>query len=143
MNDPENASGIDDRYPRLHWRLDPPTWSAFRRFGVTQDVEAGHVVFSEGTPSISLVLVAEGELVISRAGRELARVGENYSVGEMGLLLDMPRAATATASRPTKVLELSRADLLRMQEEAPLVSTRLYRVLAECLADYLHRESRK
>jgi CRP-like cAMP-binding protein len=135
----ESWQPIDDRFPRLYWRLDDAAWQAFQSFGMARDVADGEVIFMEGGPSISLVLVIQGELMVSRGDQEIARVAENYSVGEMGLLLDMPRGGTVTASRPSKILELTREDILRMQQEAPIWSTRLYRVLAECLADYLHR----
>ena len=134
---------VDDRFPRLYWRLDEAAWQAFARFGIVQDLAEGQVVFAEGGPSISLVLVMKGELAIRAGGKEIARIGENYSVGEMGLLLDIPRAGTVLATKPSKVLELGREDILRMQEEAPVWSTRLYRVLAECLAEYLRGAAAK
>lgn len=136
-----NWSPIDDRFPRLYWRLDDAAWEAFQRFGLVHELSDGDTLFTEGGPSISLVLVMEGEVSIERGGKTIARVGENYSVGEMGLLLDMPRAGTVKAAGAAKVLELGREDILRMQNEAPVWSTRLYRVLAECLADYLHRSA--
>jgi CRP-like cAMP-binding protein len=129
---------LDDRFPRLHWRLDDAAWTAFERFGVVRDVAAGETVFEEGRPSVSFFLVREGELAVVHGKQELARVGPNTSVGEMGMLLDLPRAGTVRAVAPSRVLELGREDVNRMQEEAPLWSTRLYRVLAECLAQYLH-----
>lgn len=143
MTDTSGWKAIDDRFPRLYWRLDDAAWEAFARFGIVQDLDAGQVVFAEGGPSISLVLVIKGELEVVVGGKQVARVGENYSVGEMGLLLDMPRAGTVAATKPSKVLELGREDILRMQEEAPVWSTRLYRVLAECLAEYLRDAARK
>jgi CRP-like cAMP-binding protein len=133
---------LDDRFPRLYWRLDEAAWKAFQRFGVVHELEVDQIIFTEGGPSISLVLVMEGELAVERGGDELARIGPNHSVGEMGLLLDMPRAGTVRAAKPSRVLELGREDILRMQHEEPIWSTRLYRVLAECLADYLQHSSR-
>jgi len=137
MTDVPAWDSIDDRFPRLYWRLDAAAWDAFSRFGMVHDLEIDEVLFQEGGPSISLVLVMDGELAITRGGEEIARVGKNYSIGEMGLLLDQPRAGSVRATMPSKVLELGREDILRMQEEAPVWSTRLYRVLAECLAEYL------
>ena len=134
---------IDDRFPRLHWRLDDAAWEAFGRFGTTYDVAEGETVFPEGTSSISLYLVLKGEVAIEHAGEEVARIGEGFSFGEMGMLLDSPRAAAAKAVKPTRLLELSRADIQTMQEQDPIWSTRLYRVLAECLAEYLQKASRE
>lgn len=143
MTESKDWKPVDDRFPRLYWRLDTAAWDAFAQFGIVQELDEGQVVFAEGGPSISLVLVMKGELAITVNGKEIARIGENYSVGEMGLLLDMPRAGTVSAVKPSKVLELGREDILRMQDEAPVWSTRLYRVLAECLAEYLRDAAKK
>ena len=130
---------IDDRFPRLYWRLDAAAFEAFGRFGTVHEVEAGETVFDEGTSSFSLFLVLEGEIVLSHDGKPLAKVGKNFSFGEMGMLLDKPRGGTAEANIPSKLLELTRADIQLMQEKDPIWSTRLYRVLAECLAEYLQQ----
>ena len=114
---------LDDRFPRLYWRLDDEAWEAFERFGMVHELSPGEVIVSEGGPSISLVLVRKGEVAIERGGEEIARVAENYSVGEMGLLLDLPRAGTVKAAVPSTVVELTREDLLRMQEQQPVWST--------------------
>ena len=130
---------VDDRFPRLYWRLDEAAYEAFGRFGTIHEVEAGETIFDEGTSSFSLFLVLDGEIVVSREGAPVAKVGKNFSFGEMGMLLDRPRGGTAEASTPSRLLELTRADIQLMQEKEPIWSTRLYRVLAECLAEYLQK----
>ena len=139
MTQAPDWQSIDDRFPRLYWRLDAAAFEAFGRFGTVHDVEAGETVFDEGTSSFSLFLVLEGEIVLSHDGKPLAKVGKNFSFGEMGMLLDKPRGGTAEATVPSKLLELTRADIQLMQEKDPIWSTRLYRVLAECLAEYLQQ----
>ena len=135
----DSWSTLDDRLPRLYWRLDGEAHAAFGRYGTVLDLPAGEVVFKEGMPSIAFYVVLDGEVRPDAGGREIGRVGQDFSVGEMGLLLDAPRAGTATATKPSRLLELTRADLQRMQEKEPVWSTRLYRVMAECLAEYLHK----
>ena len=139
MSHPPAWKPIDDRFPRLHWRLDEAAYEAFGRFGTEHEVAAGETIFPEGSPSMSLFLVLEGEVSLSVKGEEIGRVGQNFSFGEMGLLLDVPRGGSAEAVTPCRLLELSRADLQLMQEQEPVWSTRLYRVLAECLAEYLQK----
>jgi len=134
---------IDDRFPRLYWRLDEAAFEAFGRFGTIHDLQPGETIFDEGQPSFSLYLVLDGEVALSHRGKEIAKVGQNFSFGEMGLLLDEPRAGTAEAVKETRLLELTRADIQTMQENDPIWSTRLYRVLAECLAEYLQKAARK
>ena len=144
MDEPlRRRATIDDRFPRLYWRLDQEAWRAFSRFGTVHDLKAGEVLFLEGNPSISLFLVMDGELEVVRGDQLLAHVGANFSVGEMGMLLDRPRGGTARARKPSRVLELGREDIHRMQEQDPVWSTRLYRVMAECLAEYLQAAAKE
>lgn len=128
-----------DRFPRLFWRLDDDAYRAFREFGQEKDFAAGERLFESGDPSHALFLVQEGEIAIQSNGVEVARIGAHHSLGEMGLLRDAPRAGAAVALTETRVLELSREDLHRMLLESPVWAARLYRVLAECLAEYFHR----
>jgi CRP-like cAMP-binding protein len=135
------ATALDDRFPRLFWRLDDAAHEAFGRYGKTRDVPAGHVILREGDPSISFFLVLDGEVSVSIGATEITRVGKNHSLGEMGMLLDVPRSGTATAAVPSRLLEISRADIQAMLEAEPVWAARLYRVIAECLAEYLRAAS--
>lgn len=128
-----------DRFPHLRWRLDGEAFAAFRRFGEERTFPPGGLVFEEEAPSFSIFLVMKGEVAIERGGVEVARVPTNHSFGELGLLRDAPRSGAARAVGEVRLLELSRQGLHRMLEESPLWAARLYRVLAESLAEYLHR----
>lgn len=128
---------LDDRFPRLFWRLDAAAHEAFARYGRIRQVPPGRAILREGEPSIAFYLVLEGEVLVAAGGKEIGRVGPNHSLGEMGMLLDVPRAGTATAASPTRLLEITRADIQAMQEKEPVWAARLYRVMAECLAEYL------
>ena len=133
----------NDRFPRLHWVLDDKAIKAFSHFGVIHELTEGEPVFQHDKPSHALYLVINGEVVISRSGNEIMRATPNHSFGEMGLILNTPRSADAHAAVDSRVLELSREDLGRMMEEDPIWAARLYRVLAECLAEYLHKAAEK
>ena len=128
-----------DRFPHLRWRLDDAAFTAFRRFGEECTFSDGELVFDAGAPSFSIFLVIDGEVAIERDGEAVGRVPPNHSFGELGLLRDAPRSGSARAVGDVRLLELTRQGLLEMLEEAPLWAARLYRVLAESLAEYLHR----
>lgn len=130
-----------DRFPRLHWVLDEKAFTAFSQFGVIHELTANEMVFEQEHPSFALYIVVNGEIIIHRGETEVARIGPNHSFGEMGLLLDTPRSAGAKAAVESRVLEISREDLHKMLEQSPIWAARLYRVLAECLAEYLHRST--
>ena len=57
-------------------------------------------------------LVADGELVAERAGREVGRIGRGGVVGEIALLQDTPRTATVRALTATRVLGIGRDEFL-------------------------------
>ena len=125
--------------PSLHWELDETSFAAFGRHGVVDMVSRGQTIFRKGEPSDSLFLVLEGAVSIVRDGTEIGVVSANHSFGEMGLLLEHPRSADAVSSTDGRVLELSRKDIDRMMEKEPIWAARLFKVLAESLAEYLQR----
>lgn len=126
-----------DRLPRFTWTLDAPAHAAFERYGMVHELTDGEDLFEQGRASDALYLVLEGDVAILKDGREIARIARNMSFGEMGLLLRQPRAGTARAIGDARVLEISQSDIDQMLETEPRWAADLYRVLAECLAEYL------
>lgn len=125
------------RLPRMQWSFDDPVFETFSQFGVVNELTAGENVFEQGRTSDALYLVLEGEVAILKDGKELARLGPSISFGEMGLLRHRPRGAGARAITDARVLELTQSDIDQMLEEEPARAATLYKVLAECLAEYL------
>jgi len=101
-------------------------------------IPGGDVVFRQGEPADALYFVVSGTIGISyrEAGgdeRRLARVQPPDTVGEMAILSDAPRSATATALRDSRLLRLSRRDFEALTAEHP--ATMLY--FARLLSDRL------
>jgi CRP-like cAMP-binding protein len=126
-----------DKLPRMQWALEEEAFHTFSRFGVVHELTASENVFEQGRRSDALYIVLDGEIAILKDAEELTRIGPSISFGEMGLLLQRPRSASARAITDARVLELGQADIDRMLEEEPVWAARLYRVLGECLAEYL------
>jgi MFS family permease len=57
-------------------------------------VEGGAMVTQEGDPGDSLYLIAEGDFVVEKTGKKLARLAPGDVFGEIALLYDVPRTAT-------------------------------------------------
>lgn len=75
----------------------------------------GEVIIQQGDPCSSIYMLAHGEVEVTE-GREgastsLARLAGGSVFGEMALITDAPRVASATAIRESDVLELRREDL--------------------------------
>jgi MFS family permease len=91
--------------------------------------ETGEVLISEGDRGDRYYVLANGAVRITQAGRflrDLAATGDGF--GEIALLRDIPRTATATVSAPVVVIALERADFLQAvtgHEQAHAASNRI------------------
>ena len=75
--------------------------------GITNEFEAGGVIFEKGQPGQEMYVILGGEVIIRDGDRELARLGRGGMFGEMSLLSAQPRSASAVAADTTSVLALS------------------------------------
>jgi CRP-like cAMP-binding protein len=71
-----------------------------------QEFAPGESVVREGEASRALFVVARGEAVVERAGKEIARVEKGEVFGEMAFLSGAPRAATVRADSALAVIEV-------------------------------------
>jgi CRP-like cAMP-binding protein len=76
------------------------------------DITAGTAIIREGDEGHRFYIIEEGELAVTRNGRSInvCRAGDH--VGEVALLRDLPRTATVTARRDSRLHALERADFL-------------------------------
>jgi cAMP-dependent protein kinase regulator len=93
-------------------------------------VPAGRRVMEEGELGTAAYVVVRGELVLLRASGArppavLARLGRGAFFGEMALLSDMPRAASAVATRPSILMVATRAALQAVARRHPVVASEL------------------
>ena len=77
-----------------------------------RDLSPGEVLFAQDEPSEFVYVVEEGCLEVRRRhldGTEevLTTIGPGNYVGELGPTLGLTRSATALATEPTKVTELT------------------------------------
>lgn len=75
--------------------------------GITQEYEAGDVIFEKGQPGTDLYVILGGGVDIRDGDRVLAQLSRGGMFGEMALISAQPRSATAIAADTTSVLSLS------------------------------------
>ena len=125
--------------------LDPSALVFLIRFGKTRHFAVGETLMQQGEPSLSVHFILEGQVRVERQRRsdahrvQLAMLGSGEIVGEMGVMVDLPRSATVTAAMPTITLELDTASFERAARAFPI----LHRVLAKLLSERLRRTSER
>jgi CRP/FNR family transcriptional regulator, cyclic AMP receptor protein len=95
--------------------------------------EAGKMIMQEGTTGNVMYVVLEGRVGLSIKGGVVGRAGPGGVFGEMALVDQAPRAATAVAASDCMLLCINRADFLALVKSKPEFGTSLLRALAERL----------
>ena len=104
--------------------LDP---SMFQRFSV--DYDKGAMIFSEFEPGDTFYLIQTGRVQIVRVIGDIEKAidilqpGEIF--GEMAILEEAPRSATAIAIEPVTLLEFNRANFEILMQGNPQIALRL------------------
>ena len=98
----------------------------------------GQALFHEGEPADCAYVVQQGSLRVAPEDPQLAmrpgqsiRAGEGALIGEMALLTETRRPATATALEAAEVLRIPRNMFLRTLESYPDAARELTRRLSE------------
>ena len=91
------------------------------------------VIMKEGEGGIFLYIVLEGRVAISIQSNVVERIGPGGIFGEMALVDQSPRAATATAETDCSLLSINRGDFLRLVKTNPAFGVLMLRALAERL----------
>lgn len=103
--------------------------------------EVDELVFEEGQPGAALFLLLDGKVAVEifreTGTTRLAVLERGAFFGEMALLDDAPRSATARALERTRTLALYRNDLHGLAQRDARTACQIYRSLAATIADRL------
>jgi CRP/FNR family transcriptional regulator, cyclic AMP receptor protein len=109
---------------------------------------AGAMIVRQGDTSMSFYVVLDGRARVEheaegRAGTSvLEELGPGGAFGEMGLIDDMPRAASVIAIEPTECVLLARWDFQNELREDPEIALALLPVLNARIRDLNERLAR-
>jgi len=98
-----------------------------------QRFPAGHVIMREGESGVFMYVVLQGQVAISIKSVFVERIGPGSVLGEMALVDQSQRAATATAQSACALLAINRNDLLALVESKPGFAVMLLRSVADRL----------
>lgn len=91
----------------------------------------GDCIIQEGSRGDCLYVVAEGEVVISLRGTPLTRIAQGGHFGELSLVDQSPRSASAYANGPCTLLRIDATDFYRLTQQEPGLANKLLWVFLE------------
>jgi CRP/FNR family cyclic AMP-dependent transcriptional regulator len=94
------------------------------------DVPAGRVLMREGQTGQEFFVIVEGNVLIERGGRALRTLGAGDFLGEIALVDDGPRTATATVETNAALLVLAHREFHSLMDQFPSVRTAVLQALA-------------
>src|SRR5580693_5874168 len=106
---------------------------------VAVDLPAGSFLFREGDLGTDMFIIQEGKIEIlnrmSDEDRVLATLEKGDFFGEMSVLEDMPRAASARALTDAKLLQINGSTFDQMLQGNPEIAVRMMRKLSRRLRE--------
>jgi CRP-like cAMP-binding protein len=134
----EAAPVTPSRQDKVAWLEQVPLFSGCSREVVERladasgavAFDAGQVIVQQGQVGNGLYIVMSGEVRILSGDDELARLGPGETIGELSVIDQQPRVASAVASVDTVCLALASWDLIALIEQDPSLALNLLRQLA-------------
>lgn len=117
---------------------DGPTGVAGKR-GYAFDLKAGEYIFREGELGTDMYIINEGKVeILNQVGDEeqlLAVLEKGDFFGEMSVLEDLPRAASARAATDVRLLEINGSTFDQLLRGNPEIAVRMMRKLSRRLRE--------
>lgn len=97
----------------------------------SESFDAGDKIFIQGDNGNCMYVVKSGRVNIQAAGMVLENVGANGVFGEMSLIDEAPRSATAIAAEVSEVVRVDQAAFQQLVRHDPEFALRLMRLMAD------------
>lgn len=104
-----------------------------------REYDPGEVLFHQGNPGVGMYIIQEGtiEIVYEPTDDTLAELSDGDFFGELALLNETPRSATAVARTESVLYGLFRPDLLGLVEREPSLGVQLLLRMSQVISDRL------
>jgi CRP-like cAMP-binding protein len=97
------------------------------------DLGEGATLIREGERGREFIVIVEGSVRVTRAGKKLRDLGAGEFIGEIALVSDVPRTATVTATSPVRLLVVTDRAFRNLVEQMPSIATKVLQSLGERL----------
>jgi cAMP-dependent protein kinase regulator len=102
------------------------------------DVPAGQVLTREGAPGSEFFVIVDGTVRIEVGGEQIRTMEAGDFLGEIALVDDGPRTATAITNGPAKLLVLGRREFRSLMDSYPSIEHSVLHCLVERLRHVDH-----
>ncbi len=107
--------------------------SLFRNESDVIDIAPGSCIFEQGSAGDRMYVVVEGAVELSVDGRVVDVLGPGELFGEMALIDEAPRSATATAREGCRLATMNERRFTFLVQQTPYFALHVMRVLARRL----------
>ena len=94
------------------------------------DVREGKVLAKEGAPGHEFFVILDGTIAISKGDKHIRDLGSGDHFGELAMIAQVPRTATATASTPARLLVLGHREFTTLLADRPEIRDKVLREVA-------------
>lgn len=109
------------------------TIDIFRNETDTLAVPAGQAIFNEGDSGNTMFVVVDGEVDLLVKGKLVESLGPGGALGEMALLDNVPRSASAIAKTSCRLVEINERRFKFLVQQTPNFALQIMRVIADRL----------
>jgi CRP-like cAMP-binding protein len=104
-----------------------------------REYQTDEVLFRQGNPGVGMFIIREGtiQIVYEPTQDVLAELHDGDFFGELALLNETPRSATAIATEPTVLFGLFQPDLLSLVERNPSLGVKILMRMARVISERL------
>lgn len=118
------------------------------RHMIKEDLRAGDAVFEEGDVGDKMYVIARGAIDIIKAtgkgpGQILVTLRAGDYFGEMSLIDDAPRSATAMAAEDSVLISINKKELMLLFDNAPAIAAKVYKFFVATLNQRLRETNDK
>ncbi|HEV8698103.1 MAG TPA: cyclic nucleotide-binding domain-containing protein [Candidatus Limnocylindrales bacterium] len=99
------------------------------------DVPAGKVLTKEGDPGREFFMIVDGAVRIERGGQFIRTIGPGDFFGDIALVVERPRMATATADADSQLLVVGHREFHSLMDRFPSIRICVLESIAHRLAD--------
>jgi CRP/FNR family transcriptional regulator, cyclic AMP receptor protein len=103
--------------------------------GIADEIEmpAGSALTREGATGHEFLVLAEGSAEVKRKGKTVNQLSSGDFLGEIALITGVPRTATVTTTRPSRMLVITARDFKGLLRRMPSLQMKVLDALASRL----------